>query len=508
MNPKNRNLSIQNLSSSLNKDLRSMRSLKSIRTNSTHETPRIDSFISDSLSNNNFSTIVATSKNSNRALRDIIKRTNKSTLKKYLSTEPNNSIDLIINADKILKGRENKYIIYNQLVKSIYMKKEKEICLNNYKIKLMDQKRNELNTKKVGINNALKSNEKIFEQDYKNFLEFVENTNNYYKRQDYLLNKYKALIDEKDSELNKLNLQNKKLKEDIEFMVRRILTLRYYGKFIHNVFKIEFIYEKIKKIEDKNYLDVAEDIIQTYENNHEKAYDISQLDVYWLMAQINEYENNIISILNERESFKKEIIKITYDDKEELKNLKEKKEKYEIKLEMAIEDKEKFMKSITTYNNPEIMDTILDCVDELTEILKLNTSFSSTLLKERNIMNYTTICAKLIKIVEGKENEIINYIEEIENVINGKNEEDKVLIEEIIYGRKKEIKKRKLFELLKEQEEEIMKKNIQAVERAQRIVIKGRKVIDFPMIKTKKKKTKIVKDNDEGDIICYSSDDN
>ena len=62
--------------------------------------------------------------------------------------------------------------------------------------------------------------------------------------------------------------------------------------------------------------------------------------------------------------------------------------------------------------------------------------------------------------------------------------------------------------MLKEQEEEIMKKNIQAVERAQRIVIKGRKVIDFPMIKTKKKKTKIVKDNDEGDIICYSSDDN
>ena len=48
---------------------------------------------------------------------------------------------------------------------------------------------------------------------------------------------------------------------------------------------------------------------------------------------------------------------------------------------------------------------------------------------------------------------------------------------------------------------------MKAVERANRIVIKGRKVLDFPMLKSKKKKKKVVVDNNEDDIIYYSSSD-
>jgi hypothetical protein len=195
------------------------------------------------------------------------------------------------------------------------MKNTNEISLDNYKIRLTKDKRKELNTKLYVVNRAIKANEKIFEEDYKKFLEFVENTNNSYKRQEFLLNKYKKLIDENEIEYNKQNNQNKKLKEDIEFIVRKILTLRYYGSFIHNVFKIDFVYENIKRTEGKNLLNVAEDIIKTYEKNNEKGYEDKLLDEYWLMAQINEFEQNILSIINEKESFKKELIKIEYDDK-------------------------------------------------------------------------------------------------------------------------------------------------------------------------------------------------
>ena len=203
------------------------------------------------------------------------------------------------------------------------------------------------------------------------------------------------------------------------------------------------------------------------------------------MAQINEFENNIISVLNERESFKKEMIKKEYDDKDELQRLNENIIKLEKRLEEVKEEKNNFFKLITTYENPEIMDTVLDCITELTEILGLNTPSSMILLKEKTVMNYTVLCLSLLKIIKEKENEVIGHIEEIENVIRGENEEDAKLIEDIITVRRKEIKKRKLFELQKEQNDELMKKNMKAVERANRIIIKGRKVIDFPKIKNK-----------------------
>ena len=127
------------------------------------------------------------------------------------------------------------------------------------------------------------------------------------------------------------------------------------------------------------------------------------------------------------------------------------------------EDKNKFMKSIQNYDNPEIMDTVLDCIAELTEIFGLNTAYSSALLKEKTATNYTSLCSDLIKHIKKKENEVINHIEEIENIINMGSKEEKSLIEEIITERRKEIKKRKLFELIKEQKDQIMKKNMKAI---------------------------------------------
>jgi len=52
-----------------------------------------------------------------------------------------------------------------------------------------------------------------------------------------------------------------------------------------------------------------------------------------------------------------------------------------------------------------------------------------------------------------------------------------------------------------------MKKNMKAIERANRIVIKGRKVIDFRIHKANKKKKKIKIENNEDDILYYSSEE-
>ena len=55
-----------------------------------------------------------------------------------------------------------------------------------------------------------------------------------------------------------------------------------------------------------------------------------------------------------------------------------------------------------------------------------------------------------------------------------------------------------------------MKKKVKTIDE-QRIVIKGRKVIqDFPLIKNNKKKKKVLskKKNDDYDYLYYSSDEN
>ena len=453
----------------------SVRSIKSIRTNSTHETPRQDNFkalLNESLNFKTFRRKVPTDLKY-LSLNNNSKRQYKCYLRKYPRTELNKEpMDLISDADKIMKEREKNFILPNQLVKSYFIKNTNEIRLNNYKIKLMSKKRTELNTSLYEMSRTIKVNEKTFDQDYKRFLKFVDDTNQSYKKQEKFLNKCKTIKEQKDTKFNDLILENKKLKDDIEYMVRRILTLRYYGSFIHKAFKIDFPYEGVKRIEGQSYLALAEDIMKIYGKNKENANKIKLLDEDWLMAQIKELESNILNIIKEKELINKENIKMELAYKEEIARLNEQIKDLEKRLELAKEDKNLFIKTISMYDNPENIDTVLDCLAELTESLELKSAPISILLKDKTPMSYVTICSNLIKKVKEKENILINNIQNIENIIKGENKEDKLLIEEIIDEKRKETKKRKIFQLQKEQKEKEMKKKMKAFERLNRIVIK------------------------------------
>ena len=59
---------------------------------------------------------------------------------------------------------------------------------------------------------------------------------------------------------------------------------------------------------------------------------------------------------------------------------------------------------------------------------------------------------------------------------------------------------------MKEQQYAEMKKNLKAIEKINRIVIQGRKVLEIPLKNKKKKKKVIIKDNDN-EIFNYSSDE-
>ena len=434
-------------------------------------------------------------------------------LVKYIRTSPNKeSIKIMNNADKILKDRENNHIMMNHLVKSVFIKKSNELNLENYKIKLLIKKRNEINDKLINIKNTIKTSEKIYEKDYKRFIDFVESNNESQKEQELILNKIKKITYETENEYNKENTKNKKLQNDVENIIKQILVLKNYGSFIHKVFKSDFLLDKIPKVEGKNYIKISDNIIELFEkeekkneNNEENFNKILESENL-LMEQFNESEENLVNMIDEKENLNSEIINIKFGEKDKIIKLKNKKEELNNRLQSLIDDKNKLIKTMKEYISPEYMDTILNYILELAELLDLN--ISKVLYKEKTSEKYIPISTQISDVIKQKEIIINENIEQIENIINSKNEEDKLLIEEIISERKKAIKKQKLDEIIKQKNEALKIKNMKAIERAQRIVIKGRKVLDYPIIKTKKRKKLVIAESNEDDYIYYSSDEN
>ena len=103
---------------------------------------------------------------------------------------------------------------------------------------------------------------------------------------------------------------------------------------------------------------------------------------------------------------------------------------------------------------------------------------------------------------------INDRIETFENLMNSEDINERNLIEKIISDRKKEIKKEKFNLLLKEQKEETKKNNMKMIEKANKFIIKWRKInVNYPF-KKKKIIKKVVTENNDDDILYYSGDEN
>ena len=106
------------------------------------------------------------------------------------------------------------------------------------------------------------------------------------------------------------------------------------------------------------------------------------------------------------------------------------------------------------------------------------------------------------------ENFINDRIDTFEKLMESDDLEERNLIEKIINERKKEIKKEKFNKLLKMQKEEVKKTNMKMIEKANKFVIKWRKIgVEYPF-KKKKIKKKVVEENHDDDILYYSSEEN
>jgi hypothetical protein len=193
-----------------------------------------------------------------------------------------------------------------------------------------------------------------------------------------------------------------------------------------------------------------------------------------ILDELNDIKINMSININNLSAKRNEISKDKYlydkNKKEQSLILKEFKEYY------TINDVKKFLKYIMELSNL--------ISSNKNEISKIN----NNVIKDEEIMEESEdICKKGIKLMKEKEKIINKYSDEIYDIINNGNSDDKKLIEKIINERKKlniRVKQRELNNLKEKTKRKNAFKNIET----QKIIIKGKKVAPkYPLFKHKNK---------------------
>lgn len=226
-----------------------------------------------------------------------------------------------------------------------------------------------------------------------------------------------------------------------------------------------------------------------------------------LILKFTEFEEKVIKILEAKQVVDKEFNAIQKSYEDELKEL-ERRERDCIEEEIRISNENN---QLITANKKLKLHKSSEVEQFLNYIIELGIATGNLKDKfkgKRNIADCLNFTKETLDVLSEKERLINNYINEIEMIeITG----DKKLIHDIEVDRKKANKRDKQLMIKQKQDQIDNMKRQKAVERAQRVVIKGRKVPkDYPILKEKKKKTNDDGQNEFDDyaMLHYSSDEN
>ena len=425
------------------------------------------------------------------------------------------------NADDIMKERHKMNLGsgfgYNDKKIDKILQKSREICLNNFMITQIRNKRTEINAKQFFVDRALKNSELQYENDYRAFIDFVEDIKKKEKKEEEILNKMKNKKDKAESRLNDELIIHKKLIEKCDIIIKTIVLFKSYGSFVHKVFHTPFIFDELaeSKLNYKNDIHLKDKIIAVYEKSKSlpESYEeeINNILNYneSLMQQYSQYEEKLVVMLEDKNYINKEIAYMKMNSEREIAQLKKRLNEAENEYKKLTFEKKSILSSMKEYQ----INTLSE-IDELGGyILELGIHGGVDPprhgLKE-NMTDFLSYCKDIINFLGEREKMVNNYIEEIDEIIKSGNDKDKSIIDKLIFERKKLIKKEKQQKLKTEQDNFEKKKKAKAIERAKRIVIKGRKI--YNNIAEWKRFHKDVKikeqvDDDDTQNLFYSSDD-
>ncbi len=417
----------------------------------------------------------------------------------------------INEANKIMRERmKNKGSTINSKsrLKSVVMNDTKEICLKNYLIGLLKEKRTDINEKERNITKALRDSENKLDSDYKNFLDFVEGTKKKQKKEEEELQRLKSLHEQKEIIYKKEITDYKKLIEDLERTVKLICLLKSYGSFVHKVLRLKFDFDNVPDIDsrERNFEQVSNIILKHYDNlKNSETIELLDDDNFMFM-KFNELEERVVKILQRKELLDKESNAETESYKDEISELKRRVKDCQIESKQVQNEKDQIINAINRLK-PQKDNEVNQYLDYIYEIGGMTGDLNNKLKGKKNITDLLTFTKDTLLVLQQKETFINDYITEIEHIEeNG----DKKLINDIITDRKKFNKREKQLQLKQKQEQIEYNKRKKAIERAQRVIIKGRKAPqDYPLLKGKKKKEDDNKGNEDDyyAMLYYSSDD-
>ena len=427
------------------------------------------------------------------------------------------TMGLLDSAEQIMRERlKNHGVVLaggKFLLKSIALRISKEVSQRNYTINLLKEKRTQINEKERIINQALKEFSEQYESDHKKFIDFVEEEKRKQKLEEETMNNIKERREKKEESLNEEGLRKKRLDEMLERKIKEIYVLKSYGSFFNKVFDKYFAYDECPKIDnrEKNYEKIANKIIEIYEKKDRYERLPKELDdEELLMKKYLLLEDKIMNGLANKEILDKEILKQKKYFEKELEQLKYSLNDYESDFNYLKSEKNNVnieMKNFKIHED-DSLDNILEMILELGK--EIGTTWPIPVSKDKkNLGDFVLYAKKTIDTLKNKEVVINKGITEIENALLYGNKMEKSLMEKSILEQKKinkrdnQLKAKQYLEELKNQ------KNLKAIERAQKMVVTGRKAVNYSIFKNKKRIKKVIhkgKDADYG-YIYYSTED-
>ena len=419
----------------------------------------------------------------------------------------------ITEANKIMKERmKNKgnAITSKHRMRNLVINDTRDICLKNYLIGLLKESRTDLNEKEKNITKALRDSENRLDTDYRNFIDFVEGTKKKQKREEEELVRLKTLHEEKDNLYKKECLENKKLYEELEKTVKMICLLKSYGSFVHRVLNMNFELDNIPDIDprERNFESVGNTLLKKFNiMNSNKKIDELLEDDNFMMMKFNDYEIKVVKELEKKEVLYKNQVNLTDNYNEEIEELKR---RYDDCLEesKSIENEKKEIQNQINKLKPHKNSDLNQYLDYIVELGLATGDLNNRLKGKKNFLDLLSFTKETLLAIERKELAVNEYIAEIEDIEeNG----DKQLIHDVELDRKRTNKREKQLQIKEKQDEIENIKRQRAVDRAQRVVIIGRKVPkEYPIIKGKKKKNNDNKNQEDDDygMLYYSSDEN
>jgi hypothetical protein len=221
---------------------------------------------------------------------------------------------------------------------------------NNVIIDLLRKKREEISKNEKLIEYSFNEYERQIDNEFIKFTKISNEFKLMRQKEAKILSYYKLMYQKAKRNYFFEKQNNKRLRDTIEKTIRDIYKLKEYENFIHSMYGIPFLMEKINtELLYENKFDILKnEILKLYteeelEKENEKK-DKYLKDINLFIKNYILYENNILHLINENNIIIKDIYYLKIDNKNRLKHLVRRKNDYE-------EDKNSYIKLENNFKN-------------------------------------------------------------------------------------------------------------------------------------------------------------